>query len=62
MNLMDFMMLSMLFECTVKSGPSSVTKYASQKTSGQHFGGNQGGSSNGAVPMELGHLKSQDRF
>ena len=44
----------------MKSGSPSETKHASQKTSGQNFGGNLGGSSNGAIPMELDYLKSQD--
>ena len=61
MNMMDIMTLSLLFEDAMKSGAPSVTKHASQKPSGQHFGGNQGNSSSGAVPMELGHMKPQDK-
>ena len=58
MNLMDIMTLSLLFEDAMKSGVPSVTKHASQK---QRFGGNRGNSSNGPAPMELGHLKPQDK-
>ena len=61
MNLTDIMMLLLSFEDAMKSGAPSVTKHASQKPSGQHFGGNQGSSSSGAVPMELGHMKPQDK-
>ena len=62
MNLTDIMTLSLSFEDAMKSGAPSVTKHASQKPSGQHFGGNQGSSSSGAVPMELGHMKPQDNL
>ena len=55
------MMLSLSFEDAIKSGAPSVTKHARQKSSGQRFGGNRGSSSSGAVPMELGHMKSQDK-
>ena len=61
MNLTDIMMLSLSFEDAMKSGAPSVTKHASQKPSGQHFARNQGSSSSGAVPMELGHMKPQDK-
>ena len=61
MNLMDIMTLSLSFEDAMKSGAPSVTKHASQKPSGQRFGGNGGNSSSGAVPMELGHIKPQDK-
>ena len=62
MNLTDIMTLSPSFEDAMKSGAPSMTKHASQKPSGQRFGGNQGNSSSGAVPMELGHMKQQDKF
>ena len=45
----------------MKSGAPSVTKHASQKPPGQRFGGNQDSSSSGAVPIELGHMKPQDK-
>ena len=61
MNLTDIMTLSLSFEDAMKSGAPSVTKHASQKPSGQRFGGNRGNSSSGAVPMELGHMKPQDK-
>ena len=61
MNLTDIMTLSLSFEDTMKSGAPSVTKHASQKPSGHRFGGNRGNSSSGAVPMELGHIKPQDK-
>ena len=61
MNLMDIMTLSLSFEDAMKTGTPSVTKHASQKPSGQRFGGNRGSSSSGAVPMELGHMKPQDK-
>ena len=61
MNLIDIMTWFLYFKDTMKSGLSSVTKRASQKLSRQHFGGNQGGNSNGPVPMELGHIKPQDK-
>ena len=61
MNLTDIMMLLLLFEDAMKSGAPSMTKHASQKPSGQHFGGKQGNSSSGAVSMELGHMKPQDK-
>ena len=61
MNLMDIMTLSLQFEDAMMSGAPSVTKHASQKPSGQSFGGNQGNSSNEAVPMEIGHMKPQDK-
>ena len=61
MNLTDIMMLSLSFEDAMKSGAPSVTKHASQKPSGQRFGGNQGNNSSRAVPTELGHLKPQDK-
>ena len=57
MNLTDIMTLSLSFEDAMKSGAPSVTKHASQKPSGQCFGGNQGSSSSGAVPMKLGYVK-----
>ena len=55
------MTLSLLFEDAMKTGAPSMTKHASQKPSGQRFGGNQGNSSSRAVPMELGHMKPQDK-
>ena len=58
MNLTDIMTLSLSFEDAMKSGVPSVTKHASQK---QRFGGNRANSSSGAVPMELGHMKPQDK-
>ena len=61
MNLTDIITLSLSFEDAMKSGAPSVTKHASQKPSGQCFGGNRGSSSSGAVPMELGHMKPQDK-
>ena len=61
MNLTDIMMLLLSFEDAMKSGAPSMTKHASQKPSGQCFGGNQGNSSSGAVPMELVHLNPQDK-
>ena len=61
MNLTDIMTLSLSFENAMKSGAPSVTKHATQKPSGQRFGGNRGSSSSGAVPMELGHIKPQDK-
>ena len=61
MNLTDTMTLSLSFEDAMKIGVPSVTKHASQKPSGQRFGGNQGNSSSGAVLMELGHMKPQDK-
>ena len=57
---MDIMTL-LSFKDTMKSEAPSMTKHTSQKPSGQHFGGNQGNSSIRAVPMELGHLKQQDK-
>ena len=45
----------------MKSGSPNVTKNVNQKTSGQLFGGNQGNSSSGPVPMELGCMKLQDK-
>ena len=59
---MDIMMLSLQFEDAMKSGAPSVTKHSSQKPSGQHFGGNQGNSSSGVVPMELGHMKPLEKI
>ena len=61
MNLTDIMTLLLSFEDAMKSGAPSVTKHASQKPSGQRFGGNRGSSSSGAVLMELGHMKPQDK-
>ena len=61
MNLTDIMTLSLSFEDAMKSGAPSVTKYATQKPSGQRFGENLGSNSSGAVPMELGHMKPQDK-
>ena len=61
MNLMNIMMLSLLLEDAMKSGLPSIANHASQKPFGQCFDGNQGGSGNEAVPMELGHLKPQDK-
>ena len=61
MNLIYIMTLSLWFEDAMKSGAPSVTKHANQKPSGQCFGGNRGNSSSGAVPMELGHIKPQDK-
>ena len=61
MNLMDIMTLSLSFEDAMKSRAPSVTKHASQKPSRQRFGGNRGNSSSGAVPIELGHMKPQDK-
>ena len=61
MNLMDIITLLLSFKDAMKSGLPSVTKHASQEPSRQHFGGNQGNSSRGAVPMELGHTKPQDK-
>ena len=61
MNLMDIMMLLLLFEDSMKSGVPSMTKHASQKPSEQHFGGNQGNGSSGAVSMKLGHMKPQEK-
>ena len=54
-------MFSLSFEDAMKTGAPSVTKHASQKPSGQRFGGNRGSSSSGAVLMELGHMKPQDK-
>ena len=61
MNLMDIMMLSLPLKDAMKSGVPSVTKHAGQKPSRQGFGGNQGNSSSGAVLIELGHMKPQDK-
>ena len=61
MNLTDITTLLLYFEDTKKAGSPSVTKHANQKPSGQCFGGNQGNSSSRAVPMELGHMKPQDK-
>ena len=61
MNRMDIMTLLLSFEGAMKSGAPSVTKHASQKPSRQRFGGNRGNSSSGAIPMELGHMKPQDK-
>ena len=61
MNMMDIMMLLLSFEDAMKSGAPSVTKHATQKPSGQRFDRNQGNSSSGAVPMELGHMKPQNK-
>ena len=61
MNLMDIMTLSLSFEDAMKSGAPSVTKHATQKPCGQHFGGNRGNSSSREVPIELGHMKPQDK-
>ena len=62
MNLTEIMTLLLSFEDAMKSGAPSVTKHASQKPSGQRFGGNRGNSSSGAVPMELGHMKPQENL
>ena len=62
MKLIQIMMFSLQFEDAMKSELPSVTNHASQKISGQHFSGNQGNSSNRPVPMELGHMKPQDKY
>ena len=61
MNLADIMTFSLSLEDAMKSGAPSVTKHATQKPSGQRFGGNRGSSSSRAVLMELGHMKPQDK-
>ena len=61
LSLTDIMTLLLQFEDAMKSGVTSVTKHASPKPSRQRFGGNQGNSSSGAVLMELGHMKPQDK-
>ena len=62
MNLTDIMTSSLSFEDAMKSGAPSVTKHASQKPSGQRFGGNQGNSHSGAVPIELGHINLEEIY
>ena len=61
MNLKDIMILLLKFKDTMKSGLPNVTNHTNQKPSRQHFGSNQGGSSNGPVLIELGHMKPQDK-
>ena len=58
---MGIVMSLLHFKDAMKSGLPSVTKHASQQPSGQGFVGNQGNSSSGAVPMELGRMNPQDK-
>ena len=59
---MDNMAFLLQFEDAMKSGPPTMMKNATHKTSGLCFGGNQPGSSNRPTHIELGHIKPRCNY